>query len=121
MFRVEDLDWDDASTELEVTRGKPPVRNQIPEFLSLEEEARFWDAHETTEFEDEWEPAELEVVRPLTHRLSVRLEGSVFSQLVAMARQRGMPTSVLAAEMLRHAVARAQDEAERSPPGTTPP
>jgi len=32
----------------------PPSR--IPEFASLEEEATFWDTHDTTAFEDEFHP-----------------------------------------------------------------
>jgi hypothetical protein len=28
---------------------------RIPEFTSIEEAAAFWDAHDSTEFEDEWE------------------------------------------------------------------
>ena len=38
-----------------------PVRSRIPDFASLEEEAEFWDTHDSTEFEDEWEPVDLEV------------------------------------------------------------
>ena len=70
-----------------------PVRSRIPDFATLEEEAEFWDTHDTAEFEDEWEPVELDVARPLMHQLSVRLEGPVFHRLVAIAKRRGAPTS----------------------------
>lgn len=35
-------------------------KSRIPEFKSLEEAAEFWDTHSTADFEDEFEPAELE-------------------------------------------------------------
>ena len=40
------------------------------------------------------------------HRLSVRLEGPVFHRLVAIAKQRGVPTSALAATWIREAIER---------------
>jgi hypothetical protein len=83
-----------------------PVLSRIPDFASLEEEAQFWDTHDTTEFEDEWEPVDLEVTRPLVHRLSVRFEGPLFHRLVAIAKRRGLPPSALAAELIREGIER---------------
>ena len=80
------------------------VRAKLPDFATLEQEAQFWDTHDTTEFEDEWESNDLEVARPVMHRLSVRLEGPVFHGLVAVAKRRGMPTSTLAAALIREAI-----------------
>jgi predicted DNA-binding ribbon-helix-helix protein len=85
-----------------------PVRRRIPDFASLEEEAAFLDTHDTTEFEEEWESVDLEVARPLMHRLSVRLEGAVFHQLMAIAKQRGLPPSALAAALIREGIARSE-------------
>ena len=31
------------------------AKSRIPHFNSIEEEAEFWDTHDSTEFEDEWE------------------------------------------------------------------
>jgi hypothetical protein len=87
--------------------SNPPVRSRLPTFSSLEEEATFGDTHDTTEFDDEWEPVELEVTRPLMHRLSVRLPGPVFTELVAIAKKRGISTSALASEWLQEAIDRA--------------
>lgn len=40
-------------------RGKEPI------FKSIEEEAEFWDTHDTEEFADEFEPVEVKFARPL--------------------------------------------------------
>ncbi len=41
---------------------------KIPQFETLEEEAAFWDTHDTTEFEDEFESIEATFVQPLLRR-----------------------------------------------------
>jgi hypothetical protein len=43
------------------TRAK---RGKIPEFKSIQEEAEFWDAHDMTEFLDEFEEVDDVVFRP---------------------------------------------------------
>ncbi|RJS82250.1 hypothetical protein CW713_05345 [Methanophagales archaeon] len=40
----------------------------IPIFKSVEEEAEFWDTHDTEEFADEFEPVEVKFARPLKHK-----------------------------------------------------
>ncbi len=42
-----------TTTKDSIPAAPPPSR--IPTFASIEEEAEFWDTHDTTEFEDEWE------------------------------------------------------------------
>lgn len=72
------------------------VRSRIPEFQSMEEAAEFWDTHSTTEFEDEWEPVDVEVSPNLGHVLSVRLDRPTFRRLSGIARQKGVGASTLA-------------------------
>lgn len=43
-------------------RAKPD--SEIPEFESIQEEAEFWDTHDTTEFLDEFEEADNVVFVP---------------------------------------------------------
>ena len=93
------------------------VQSRIPTFPTIEEEAEFWDTHDTTEFEDEWERVNLEVARPLRHGLTVRLEGPVFHRLVALAKQRGVPVSTLAGTLVGDAIERI----EATEPATYPP
>lgn len=34
---------------------------KVPKFTSIEEEAAFWDSHDSTEFEDEFDPVAIQV------------------------------------------------------------
>lgn len=72
------------------------TKSRIPHFTSLEEEAEFWDTHDSTDFEDEFEPVEIEVARPLLHGFTVAFEGAVFDRIVAAARRRGVDFPSLA-------------------------
>ncbi len=37
------------------------AHGKIPAFSSIEEEAAFWDTHDTTEFSEEWTPVEVKI------------------------------------------------------------
>ena len=43
-----------------------PRKSRIPEFSSIEEEAEFWDTHDTTEFEDEFKPVQVRFAKNLS-------------------------------------------------------
>lgn len=70
-------------------------KSKIPTFKSLEEEAEFWDTHDTTEFEDEFEPIKVKVARNLKHVFSVRFEGETLSDLDVEASKKGLGTGAL--------------------------
>ena len=74
------------------------TKSRIPDFASIEEEADFWDTHDLTEFEDEFEPVEFEIAKPLkvTWMLSIRLEKETFDALKAIAKPKGLGASTLA-------------------------
>lgn len=40
---------------------------KIPEFKSVQEEARFWDTHSPFDFPNEWKTVKVEVAKPLRH------------------------------------------------------
>ncbi len=65
-------------------------------FKSREEEAEFWDTHDTTEFEDEFVEVKLEVARPLDHVLAVRMDAKTIDRLAAVGRKKGLGPSTLA-------------------------
>ncbi|MCH7811083.1 MAG: hypothetical protein IH958_00440 [Chloroflexi bacterium] len=81
-----------------VTTRKPArrARSRIPHFKSLEEEAQFWETHDTTEFEDEFDEVRVRVARPLTHILAVRLDAKTIDRLAAAGRKKGIGPSTLA-------------------------
>src|SRR3712207_4290789 len=86
------------------------VKRRIPTFSSLEEEAAFWDTHDTTEFEDEFEPVELEISDPLLHSIALRFDGPTFKRLLVIARQQGVGPVALAQRWVEEAMKRADAE-----------
>jgi hypothetical protein len=59
---------------------------RIPQFETLEEEAAFWDTHDTTEFEDEFESVEATFAQPLLRRgLTVPLNAQAIELLGRLA------------------------------------
>jgi hypothetical protein len=94
----------------QMTRAKPPERT-VPAFRSVQETAEFWDTHSTTEFEDHWQPVDVEVEKPLkrAYVVSVELDESAFSQLRAAATRLGISTDELAKSWLRERLAGASD------------
>lgn len=76
-------------------------RTKIPEFASIEEEAAFWDSHDTTEFEDEFEEVEATFADSLLrHGIFVSLEEPFLSQLEEVAVKSGSRPAILARRWL---------------------
>jgi hypothetical protein len=72
------------------------TRSTIPQFKNREEEAEFWETHDTTEFEDEFEEVRVKVARPLSHILAVRLDARTIDRLAVVGRAKGLGPSTLA-------------------------
>lgn len=71
--------------------------SRIPTFRSIEEEAEFWDTHDSTEFEDEFEDLPgVKFVRARPKKaVSVRLDEATMSALTREARAKGIGPSTL--------------------------
>jgi len=83
------------------------VRNKsrIPEIMTAEEEASFWDTHSLAEFEDELKIVRrTDVARPLEHHLSVRLDARLLTELLRLAKRRGLGPSTLAQTWLKERI-----------------
>lgn len=78
------------------TKSKAKSRSKIPRFRSREEEAHFWDTHDTTDFEDEFVEVRVRVAKPLVHILGVRLDAKTIDKLGAIGRKKGVGASTLA-------------------------
>jgi hypothetical protein len=85
-------------------------KSRIPDFASLKEEAEFWDTHSLAEFEDELEPVEVEVARPLRHSYRVPLENDEFYRILALAKQRDLRPGQLLSQWVKEGLARAEVE-----------
>ena len=68
---------------------KHDVKSRIPDFASREEEAKFWDTHDTTDFEDEFKPVRVRVAEDLAHVIQIELDSETFRALCALARKKG--------------------------------
>ena len=71
--------------------------NKIPVFKSIEEEAEFWDTHDTEEFTDELEEVKVKFARPLKHKrmLTLELDEETFNQMKKLAEGAGKEPGVL--------------------------
>jgi hypothetical protein len=72
------------------------AKGQIPECKTLEEEAAFWDTHDTTDFEDEFRPVRVRVAKNLTEPVTFRLDAETLAELRARAKEMGIGPTTLA-------------------------
>ncbi len=66
--------------------------SKLPVFATEQEEAEFWDTHDSTEFLDETEVVETHFVdaRLPKKQISIRLEPSAIEQIKKVARSKGI-------------------------------
>lgn len=101
-----------SKTKPTVDLGYPTeARGRIPAFNSIEEEAAFWDSHDTTEFSDEFTPVKLTVGSELAEKLTLRLEKTDRDALTQRARKLGVGPSTLARMWIKEQL-RTEAEAE---------
>lgn len=80
-----------------VDLGYPtPAHGRIPSFANIEEEAEFWDTHDTADFPDEFTPVEVKVNLELAEKLTLRLDRADRDALTRFAKKKGIGPSTLA-------------------------
>jgi predicted DNA binding CopG/RHH family protein len=80
-----------------------PTKNRIPEFKSVEEEASFWDSHDTTDFEEEFKPVKVDFAKNLSNGLTIRLNPQTLEKLRAEAHAKGIgPTTLVRMWVIEH-------------------
>ncbi len=77
-----------------MTNMKP--KESIPVFKTIQEEAEFWDTHDTADYADQMVPVKMTVNRPLSRRRELRLDAQTDDQLEARAQEKGVGASTLA-------------------------
>ena len=72
-------------------------KSRIPNFKTLEGEARFWDTHSVTDFEDETEDVGIvfELDKPKQGSLVIRIQKSLKDKLEKVAKKKGVNISTL--------------------------
>jgi len=79
-------------------KGVDPIPN---EFASYEDAAAFWDTHDTTNYPEAFQTVEVEEVSLRQRRYEVEIDEDVLRMLQEHARQRHLPISRLASDLLR--------------------
>jgi len=71
---------------------------KIPKFSSVKEEAKFWDTHSVTDFEDELDDVAIvvELLKPRNETLVVRVQKTIKDRMERVAAKRGVTVSTLA-------------------------
>ena len=69
-------------------------KGRIPEFSSLEEEAKFWDTHDSADYEEYMKDVECEFgIKRRTYLVS--LDGNLYRKVEAIAKKEGIPAETL--------------------------
>lgn len=77
-------------------RPRAGSKSRIPAFSSYEEEAEFWDTHDTTDFEDEFKPVKVRFAKNLSEGITVRFDPDTLAELRDEAKRKGMgPTTLV--------------------------
>ena len=87
--------------------------SRIPTFSSVEEAAEFWDTHDSSEFEDEFEDVtgEVEIVGiRLPNAITLKLDEATLAALDERAAARGMGAATLAREWILERLQAPADE-----------
>ena len=82
----------------DIPKADSPKR--LPRFRSHEEEAEFWDTHDSTEFEHLFRPTRVKVADNLRHVLGIPMEPEVIDRLLHAGRQQGISWTLLAAKLI---------------------
>lgn len=72
------------------------VKSRIPKFKNIEEEAHFWDTHDTTDFEDEFKPVKVKFAKNLSEGITVRFDSKSLNEIRRQANKKGVgPTTLV--------------------------
>ena len=95
-----------ATTKQAEQQSTRPAPSRIPEFRTIEEAAEFWDTHDSTEFEDEFETVHDVRFVPAGPKTpyTVELDDKTIARLEQRAEEEGVPAAVLAGVWIREHV-----------------
>jgi predicted DNA binding CopG/RHH family protein len=74
---------------------KQHKKDPIPENVSREELAKFWDTHDFTDYLDEMKPVKVKFAKNLSHIVAVRLDTDTLNKLETQAEKKGIGTTTL--------------------------
>lgn len=71
-------------------------KSRIPEFKSMEEEAKFFDTHDMADFQDEFKTVRAKFSQNLSEGITIRLDQKTLSKLRNQAHKKGVGPTTLA-------------------------
>ena len=77
-------------------RKERQPKSRIPQFSSIQEEAEFWDTHDTTDFEGEFKPVKVRFAKNLSEGTTIRLDPDPLKTLKSQAQEKGLGPTPLA-------------------------
>lgn len=72
------------------------MKKNIPEFKNYQEEARFWDTQDISDYWDQGKPVKIKASFPLSTRLELRIDEESAKKLAYEAQKKGVGPSTLA-------------------------
>jgi len=86
-----------------MTRRKQEAKKQVPDFSSREEEAKFWDTHDISDYWDGMRPVRVRFAKQLSEGITIRLDPQTLAELRFLANERGIgPTTLARMWILEH-------------------
>lgn len=64
--------------------------SRVSQFRTDQEEAEFWDTHDTTDHDNEWQPVEVRFAERIEHGMMVYFDGPTLDRLLAYAEAKGI-------------------------------
>lgn len=82
------------------SKPTPPEKGRIPQFTSYEEEAKWWDTHDITDYLDEFKFVEVQVSKNLGHILQIPFDSKDMRALSTCAETRSIDVITLAKQWI---------------------
>ena len=72
------------------------TKKHIPKFKTIQEEAKFWDSHDFTDYQNGFKPVKIAFVKNLSEGVTVRFDRETLQNLRYRAAQKGIgPTTLV--------------------------
>jgi hypothetical protein len=98
----------DSDRKAAIPKGPTPMRrNRVPNFKTIEEMAEFWDTHDTTDFEEEFEIVESPFLKG-SNSLRVSLKPDEAKAVAKLAKIEGISSEELVRNWVSQRIATAR-------------
>ena len=89
--------------------------SRIPEFVSREEEAQWFETHDLADYQDEFHTVEARFAKNLSAGINIRLDPATLAVLRREARQRGIGPTTLARMWILEHLQHIHEQQQRAP------